>query len=87
MDLQGDKPLNTANTNIKSPKFESNSKKDVNEIKRNIEDTVNFTTVKEGLQSLSKQYILITRIQCAFDSFETQTGRKMTYSEMREMMG
>ena len=87
MDLQGDKPLNKANTNIKSPIFETNCKKDVNEIKRNIEDTVNFTTAKEGLHAVSKPDILITRIQDAFDSFETQTGRNMTYSEMREMMG
>ena len=55
--------------------------------KKNIEDTVNFTTAKEGLRAVSEPNILITRIQDAFDSFETQTGRKMTYSEMREMMG
>lgn len=84
MDLLSDK----ANTmDNKKPIIESNAKKDINEIKRNIEDTVNFTTAKEGLRAVSEPNILITRIQNSFDSFETQTGRKMTYSEMREMMG
>jgi hypothetical protein len=51
------------------------------------ENDVNFATVREGLQSVSNPEILVKRIQGAFDTFETQTGRQMTYSEMREMMG
>jgi len=57
------------------------------EIKRNIESTVNFSSVDEGLDALRNPDLLKNRIQGAFDSFKSQVGRNMTYSEMREMMG
>ncbi len=61
--------------------------KSLDEIKRNIENTVNFNSVSESMAALNNPDILFNRIQNAFDSFKSQTGRTMTYSEMREMMG
>ena len=61
--------------------------KSLDEIKRNIENTVNFNSVSESMEALNNPDILFNRIQNAFDSFKSQTGRTMTYSEMREMMG
>jgi hypothetical protein len=63
------------------------SNKSLDEIKRNIEKTVNFNNVSESMTALNNPDILLNRIQNAFDSFKSQTGRTMTYSEMREMMG
>ena len=59
----------------------------LDEIKRNIESTVNFSSANEGLNALNNPDQLMERIQGAFDSFKSQTGRNMTYSEMRQMMG
>ena len=59
----------------------------LDEIKRNIESTVNFSSINEGLNALNNPDQLMNRIQGAFDSFKSQVGRNMTYSEMREMMG
>ena len=63
------------------------SKKSLDEIKQNIEKTFNFNDISEGIEALNNPDILLKRIQNAFDSFKSQTGRTMTYSEMREMMG
>ena len=63
------------------------SNKSLDEIKRNIEKTVNFNNVSESMAALNNPDILLNRIQNAFDSFKSQIGRTMTYSEMREMMG
>ena len=65
----------------------NHSNKSLDEIKRNIEKTVNFNNVSESMAALNNPDILLNRIQNAFDSFKSQTGRTMTYSEMREMMG
>lgn len=64
-----------------------NIEPNLNEIKRNIESTVNFSSINEGLNALNNPEQLMNRIQGAFDSFKSQTGRNMTYSEMRQMMG
>ena len=56
-------------------------------IMRNIEAVVNPTSVSESLNLLNNPDQLMQRIQGAFDSFKSQTGRTMTYSEMRYMMG
>jgi len=69
---------------IETPQVSSVS---LEEIKRNIESTVNFSSVDEGLDALRNPDLLKNRIQGAFDSFKSQVGRNMTYSEMREMMG
>ncbi len=65
------------------PKLESN----LETIMRNIESEVNPTSVSESLNLLNNPDRLMQRIQGAFDSFKSQTGRTMTYSEMRYMMG
>lgn len=65
----------------------NHSNKSLDEIKRNIEQTVNFNSLSESMAALNNPDILLNRIQNAFDSFKSQTGRTMTYSEMREMMG
>ena len=64
-----------------------NIEPNLDEIKRNIESTVNFSSINEGLNALNNPDQLMNRIQGAFDSFKSQVGRNMTYSEMREMMG
>jgi hypothetical protein len=52
-----------------------------------IEDTVNFNSMDEGLNALDDPNIIFSRIQTAFDTFKEKTGRQMTYNEMRHMMG
>lgn len=52
-----------------------------------IEDTVNYTSMEEGLNALDNPDIIFSRIQTAFNTFKEKTGRQMTYSEMRQMMG
>jgi hypothetical protein len=56
-------------------------------IMSDIEQTVNFNTADEGVQALNNPQELVNRIQTAFDTFKEKTGRGMTYSEMRYMMG
>ena len=52
-----------------------------------IEKTANFNSVEEGIQALNNPDTIFTRLQTAFETFKELTGRQMTYSEMREMMG
>lgn len=59
----------------------------LDEIKRNIESTASFSSANEGLNALNNPDQLMNCIQGAFDSFKSQVGRNMTYSEMRQMMG
>ena len=68
-----------------NPKNLSFSEKE--EIMKNIEQTANFTSASEGLAALDNPAIIFTRLQNAFDTFKEKTGRNMTYSEMRYMMG
>ena len=56
-------------------------------IMSDIEQTVNFNTAEEGVQALNNPQELVNRIQTAFNTFKEKTGRGMTYSEMRYMMG
>jgi hypothetical protein len=70
------------------PELESESESEkIENIKRQIESTVNFSSASEGVNALKTQGLLLTRIQESFDSFKSQIGRNMTYSEMRQMMG
>lgn len=57
------------------------------EIMSDIESTVNFQSSSEALHALNNPEILMNRIQSAFDTFKEKTGRNMTYSEMRFLMG
>jgi hypothetical protein len=56
-------------------------------IMSDIEQTVNFNTAEAGFQALNNPEELVNRMQTAFNTFKEKTGRGMTYSEMRYMMG
>ena len=71
----------TNNTNIK------NTEPNLQAIMKKIETDVNPKTLKEGLWLLTKPDELIGRLQAGADMFKEQTGRNMTYSEMRQMFG
>ena len=60
---------------------------DLTQIMNNISNNVNPKTVNEGLKLVTKPDELIARLQSGADQFKEQTGRKMTYSEMRQMFG
>jgi hypothetical protein len=63
------------------------SYEEMQNVMSNIEDTINFTSASDGMHALNNPDILVSRIQYAFDIFKEKTGRQMTYSEMRYMMG
>ena len=63
------------------------SAEEMQEVMSNIENTVNFTSIDESMHALNNPEILLNRIQGAFNTFKEKTGRTMTYSEMRHMMG
>ena len=63
------------------------SNDDMQTIMNDIEDTFNFTSVSESMYALNNPDFLFARIQSAFDTFKEKTGRQMSYSEMRQMMG
>jgi hypothetical protein len=63
------------------------SAEEMQEVMSNIENTVNFTSIDESMHALNNPEILLNRIQGAFNTFKEKTGRPMTYSEMRYMMG
>ena len=80
----------TNNTNINNNNTNNNIKPtepNLQAIMQKIETDVNPKTVKEGLGLLSKPDELIGRLQAGADMFKEQTGRNMTYSEMRQMFG
>ena len=60
---------------------------DLTQIMNNISNNVNPKTVNEGLKLVTKPDELIARLQSGADQFKEQTGRQMTYSEMRQMFG
>lgn len=73
----------TNNTNNNTKNTEAN----LQTIMKKIETDVNPKTLKEGLGLLTKPDELIGRLQAGADMFKEQTGRNMTYSEMRQMFG
>jgi peptide subunit release factor RF-3 len=76
-----DTNTNTNNNNIKptEPNLQSIMKK--------IETDVNPKTMQEGIALLNNPDALVGRLQAGADMFKEQTGRNMTYSEMRQMFG
>jgi hypothetical protein len=60
---------------------------DLTQIMNNISNNVNPKTTQEGLKLVSRPDELIARLQSGADQFKEQTGRNMTYSEMRQMFG
>ena len=65
----------------------STTTSDLTQFMNNISNNVNPKTVKEGLKLVTKPDELIARLQSGADQFKEQTGRNMTYSEMRQMFG
>ena len=57
------------------------------QIMNNISNNVNPKTTQEGLGLVTRPDELIARLQSGADQFKEQTGRNMTYSEMRQMFG
>jgi hypothetical protein len=87
---------NATNTNTDTDKMNTRSKTktsttsnpgNLNQIMDNISNNVNPKTMQEGIQLLNKPNELIARLQSGADQFQAQTGRPMTYSEMRQMFG
>ena len=52
-----------------------------------IETDVNPKTMQEGIALLNNPDALVGRLQEGADAFKQQTGRNMTYLEMRQMFG
>lgn len=75
------------NMNTRSKTMNSNNSNNLTQIMNNISNNVNPKTASEGLAMLSKPDDLIARLQSGSDQFQAQTGRPMTYSEMRAMFG
>lgn len=75
------------NMNTRSKTMNSNNSNNLTQIMNNISNNVNPKTASEGLALLSKPDDLIARLQSGSDQFQAQTGRPMTYSEMRAMFG
>ena len=57
------------------------------QVMNNISNNVNPKTTQEGLGLVTRPDELIARLQSGADQFKEQTGRQMTYSEMRQMFG
>ena len=60
---------------------------DLEKVMNNIENTANFNSIEESLHALNYPDTIFTRLQNAFNTFKEATGRQMSYSEMRNMMG
>ena len=78
---------NNDNMNTRSKTMNSNNSNNLTQIMNNISNNVNPKTASDGLALLSKPDDLIARLQSGSDQFQAQTGRPMTYSEMRAMFG
>ena len=74
----------TTNTTVTTS---TSTQVDLDKIKRDIEERVNPKSINEGIGLLNNPDQLQSIIQSAFTEFEQKTGRQMSYSEMREMMG
>ena len=76
----------TNTTNIKT-ETKSTEVSNLQAIMKKIETDVNPKTMQEGLGLLNKPDELVRRLQAGGDAFKEQTGRNMTYLEMRQMFG
>ena len=65
----------------------NNTESNLQAIMKKIETDVNPKTLKEGLALLNNPDALVGRLQAGADMFKEQTGRNMTYLEMRQMFG
>ena len=78
---------NTTTATTSSTTTTTTTTSDLTQIMNNISNNVNPKTVNEGLKLVTKPDELIARLQSGADQFKEQTGRNMTYSEMRQMFG
>lgn len=60
---------------------------ELEKLKKEIEQKVNFSSAAEGIAILKNPEKIINNIEHAFTEFKEKAGRNMTYSEMRYMMG
>ncbi len=58
----------------------------LDEIKQNIQETIQFKNMTDSLHAINNPDVLLKRIEDALVSFRQQTGRKITYTEMRDML-
>jgi peptide subunit release factor RF-3 len=77
-----DTNTNTNNNNNIKP-----TEPNLQAIMKKIETDVNPKTMQEGIALLNNPDALVGRLQAGADMFKEQTGRNMTYSEMRQMFG
>ena len=78
--------MSETNTN-KPLKVKHTEYQNLQTIMKKIETDVNPKTMSEGVALLNNPDALIGRLQAGADAFKEQTGRNMTYSEMRQMFG
>jgi hypothetical protein len=78
-----DTNTNTNNNNNNIKPTEPN----LQTIMKKIETDVNPKTMQEGIALLNNPDSLVGRLQAGADMFKEQTGRNMTYLEMRQMFG
>ena len=71
-------------TDITSTKSVTNN---LEQIMNNISNNLNPKTSEEGAKMLCNPDEIISRLKTGSKQFEIQTGRPMTYSEMRQMFG
>jgi hypothetical protein len=77
-----DTNTNTNNNNNIKP-----TEPNLQAIMKKIETDVNPKTMQEGIALLNNPDALVGRLQAGADMFKEQTGRNMTYLEMRQMFG
>ena len=96
MSMNSNVTTNSSNANNTSSRFNTthnttnnttSNPSNLTQIMDNISNNVNPKTMQEGLELLNKPDELIARLQSGADQFQAQTGRPMTYLEMRQMFG
>jgi hypothetical protein len=79
--------MSQTNNQTNNKPTEVNTGGDLQTIMKKIETDINPKTVQEGLVLASNPDALISKLQEGADMFKEQTGRNMTYLEMRHMFG
>lgn len=75
---------NTTSTSTSNKKTNTT---ELTQVMNNISNNVNPKSAKEGLKLLDNPDKLVGLMQSGAEQFKEQTGRNMTYSEMRQMYG
>jgi hypothetical protein len=74
-------------TNVTSTSNKKTNTTELTQVMNNISNNVNLKSAKEGLKLLDNPDKLVGLMQSGAEQFKEQTGRNMTYSEMRQMYG